>query len=216
MSIPRPKVDKGITLLEARIGVRKGFIRRLLKEDDWSFVIKLHAVFEAVCTHLLLFHFKEPELSEVFSRLELSNKATGKVAFLSKLELLDNENRRFISVLSELRNSLVHDVRNAEFSLTSLATTKEPEQIKQLAISFSPYDTLIRKFPYDPKMKLGFGPVEQKHASIAQVVERFKTNPKVHIWAGGYNVLISLVDMYGYSEYRQWAKSNPSTFHDAL
>ncbi|HSG21963.1 MAG TPA: hypothetical protein VLA64_03300, partial [Azonexus sp.] len=119
-------IDKGIIELEAKIGVRPGFFAALREEDDWSFVIKLHALFEAACTHLLLFHFKEPELSEVFSRLELSNKTTGKIAFLSKLGLIGKENRRLLSTLSELRNSLVHDVRNAEFSLIDMVTKLEP------------------------------------------------------------------------------------------
>lgn len=60
--------------LESRVGVSPGFFRCLLDEDDWSFVIKLHALFEAACTHLLLYHFKEPNLARVFSRLELSGK----------------------------------------------------------------------------------------------------------------------------------------------
>src|SRR6218665_1056414 len=91
------KVDAGILKLETKIGVRENFFRDLLGGDDWSFVIKLHALFEAACTHLLLFHFKEPELTEVFSRLELSNKATGKIAFLGKLKLLGKNNRRLVA-----------------------------------------------------------------------------------------------------------------------
>src|SRR3546814_18866509 len=87
------KVDAGILELEAKIGVRENFFKDLLGEDDWSFVIKLHALFEAACTHLLLFHFKEPELTDIFARLELSNKATGKIAFLGKLELLGKDNQ---------------------------------------------------------------------------------------------------------------------------
>ena len=104
MATSRLRPDKGILELERRIGVRSGFIRRLPREDDWSFIIKLHALFEAVCTHLLLHHFKEPDLADTFSRLELSNKTTGKIAFLGKLELLNVENRRFITTLSELRS----------------------------------------------------------------------------------------------------------------
>ena len=199
--------DKGIVELERRIGVRGGFVRRLVREDDWSFIIKFHALFEAVCTHLLMYHFKEPDLADTFSRLELSNKATGKIAFLGKLELLNADNRRFISTLSELRNSLVHDVRNSEFSLETLVASATSDQIKNWAISYSPSETFTRKFPYDPKIKLGFGPEEQEYASVAKVIERFRESPKVHIWVGGYNVLVSLVDMYGYSDYKQWVKA---------
>ena len=77
--------DPGLAELEQRIGVQSGFFESLLQEDDWSFVIKLHALLEAACTQLLLFHFKEPALGRVLARLELSNKTTGKVAFLDAL-----------------------------------------------------------------------------------------------------------------------------------
>ena len=114
MSRPALQIAEDVLELESKVGVKQGFFAALLDEDDWSFVIKLHALFEAACTHLLLFHFKEPDLAEVVSRLELSNKTTGKLAFLSRLELLGKEGRRLISTLSELRNNLVHDVRNAD------------------------------------------------------------------------------------------------------
>ena len=201
------KVDAGIAELEAKIGVRENFFRDLLLEDDWSFVIKLHALFEAACTHLLLFHFKEPELTEIFSRLELSNKTTGKVAFLAKLELLSKENRRLVSKLSELRNSLVHDVRNAEFSLATTVDGLAPSELNQFAIAFSPFESHIREFPYAPEMKLGYNQDIQKAASAEAMMERAKADPKYHMWNGAYNVLISIVDMYGYSDYKQWVKA---------
>lgn len=201
------KVDQGIVELEAKIGARENFFRDLLKEDDWSFVIKLHALFEAACTHLLLFHFKEPELSEVFSRLELSNKTSGKIIFLSKLGLLGKENRRLVSTLSELRNSLVHDVRNAEFSLPTMVASLSPDELKQLAISFGPYEAHIRKFPYNPEMNLGYTKDIQEAASVESMVSRLKTDPKYHIWIGACSVLVSIVDMYGYSDYKQWVKA---------
>lgn len=201
------KVSEAVLELESKIGVAKNFFRNLTSADDWSFVIKLHALFEAACSHLLLFHFKEPDLYEIFSRLELSNKTTGKIAFLEKIGLLGKENRRFISTLSELRNSLVHDVRNAEFSLSALLCTLNASEVKNLAVSFSPFETTIRQFPYEPEMKLGFDERLRGQAEIDAVIERFKTDPKYHIWIGAYSVLISIVDMYGYSDYKQWVKA---------
>ncbi|MDZ4254297.1 MAG: hypothetical protein U1A72_17155 [Sulfuritalea sp.] len=201
-------VGSGILELESKIGVSKNFFLSLNAADDWSFVIKLHALFEAACTHLLLFHFKEPELSEVFSRLELSNKTTGKVAFLAKLGLLGKENQRFLSSLSELRNSLVHDVRNSEFSLKEMAQSLDASEVKNLAVSFSPFETHVRKFPYDPTMKIGYKEEWQRQAAIESIVERFSADPKYHIWIGAFSVLTSIVDMYGYSDYKQWVKAN--------
>jgi hypothetical protein len=204
---PDYQVCTGILELESKVGVPENFFRSLAQADDWSFVIKLHALFEAACTHLLLFHFKEPDLSEVFSRLELSNKATGKIAFLGKLGLLSKENRRFLSALSELRNSLVHDVRNAEFSLRMMVASLEATEVKNLAISFSPFETFVRQFPYDPKMKLGYDEKLQSQAAIENIIKRFSADPKGHIWIGAYSVLTSIVDMYGYSDYKQWVKA---------
>lgn len=200
-------IDSGIIEFEQKIGLTAGFFKRLLEEDDWSFVIKLHALFEAACTHLLLYHFKEPELQDVFSRLELSNKSSGKVAFLERLELLNKDNRRFIASLSELRNSLVHDVRNSEFNMKAMVLGMEPNAQSQFAISFSPYDSFVRRYPFDPKMKVGFEPAMVEHASIENMVKRATTDPKTHVWYGAYNVLLSIVDTYSYSDYRQWTKA---------
>ncbi len=203
------KVDAGILELEAKIGIRENFFKDLLREDDWSFVIKLHALFEAACTHLLLFHFKEPELTDIFARLELSNKATGKIAFLGKLELLGKDNRRLVAALSEMRNSLVHDVRNTEFLLEKMVAGFDSAALKQFALAFSPCETHIRTFPLSaaPRGKLGYDEKFQKAASVDEMMKRAKSSPKYHIWLGAYNVIVSIVDMYGYSDYKQWVKA---------
>lgn len=201
------QMDEGILELEVRIGVSKYFFRDLKDADDWSFIIKLHALFEAACTHLLLFHFKEPNLTGLFSRLELSNKTIGKTAFLGKIGLLEKENRSFISSLSEIRNSLVHDVRNSQFSLPDMVTGLEASVIKRMAISFSPFETRIRKFSYSPEMKVGFDKDLQDQASVSKIIDRFITNPKFHIWIGAYSALVTIVEMYEYSDYMQWVKA---------
>ena len=48
----------------------------------------------------------------------------------------------------------------------------------------------------------------QVQAKVEAVLERFKADPKYHIWIGAYAVLTSIVDMYGYSDYKQWVKAN--------
>lgn len=103
---------------EAELGVTPAFFNGLLEEDDWSFVIKLHALIEAAATHLLVEVLDKPETRDVISFLELSNSRTGKVAFLKSMGLLeDTDSRRFIQTLSEVRNKLVHDVANVNLSL---------------------------------------------------------------------------------------------------
>jgi hypothetical protein len=199
--------EKGIAELEERIGVAPGFFDSLVREDDWSFIIKLHALLEAACTHFLLFHFKEPALADVLARLELSNKTSGKIAFLGALELVDKPTRRYIAALSELRNSLVHDVRNSRFQLVDWVLTLDSTQLKQFATAFSPYETRLREMgPRLASLKLPETPLPDQ-ASVEAVVARAKSHPKEHIWLGAYNVLLGIVEMHDYSEYRQWARA---------
>ena len=132
------KIPNNINDIELIIGTEEGFFEKIIEENDWSFIIKLHAFFESVCTQLLLFHFQQPELKDIFRRLELSNKDTGKVAFLEKLELLSKYNRRYIASLSEIRNMVVHDAINLDFKFDDYINTIGKDKIKSLAISFSP------------------------------------------------------------------------------
>lgn len=99
------------------LGVAPTFFDDLLKKgDDWTFVIKSHALLEAALIHLLLIELERPELADVLSKLETSDTRTGKIALVKALKLLDEHHRRFIRTLSELRNGLIHDVRNTSFS----------------------------------------------------------------------------------------------------
>jgi hypothetical protein len=108
--------ERPIMEIETQLGLPPGFLIQLYEnEDDWSFVIKTHAFLEAVLTHLLAEHLGKPDLLPVFAYLETSNVRTGKLAFVRAFDLLDKGARRFVHTLSELRNTLVHDVSNVNF-----------------------------------------------------------------------------------------------------
>ncbi len=118
--------ERPIAEIETQLGLPSGFLLHLYqKEDDWSFVIKIHAFLEAVLTHLLAEHLGRPDLLPVFAYLETSNVRTGKLAFVKAFDLLDKGARRFVHTLSELRNELVHDVSNVNFRF--------PDYVSQLA-----------------------------------------------------------------------------------
>ncbi|MEZ5541063.1 MAG: hypothetical protein R3F42_03370 [Pseudomonadota bacterium] len=85
--------------LEEGLGLAKGFFVRLVTEDDWSFVIKLHALYEAAISKLITEKFGESRLESFVSRLELGDRARGKLRLAKDLELLDEEERKFISPL---------------------------------------------------------------------------------------------------------------------
>lgn len=83
-----PKLDSFLTPLESELGLPKAFFRGLLDENDWSFVIKLHSLIESAATRLLVVALGKPELEEIISRIELSGKTTGKLAFFQKFKSL--------------------------------------------------------------------------------------------------------------------------------
>ena len=87
-------------------GLTEGFCDALLREDDWSFVIKLHAVLEAAVTNILVEKTGYRSLQGVFSRIDMGQEGEGKLAFAKALGLLASEERRYIKQLSELRNQL--------------------------------------------------------------------------------------------------------------
>jgi hypothetical protein len=82
------QIFRDIAAFEERLGLPKKFYVRLLEENDWSFVIKLNALFEAVCSHALSARLNAPELIDQFARLELADRDRGKIKFLSSLGCL--------------------------------------------------------------------------------------------------------------------------------
>jgi hypothetical protein len=89
----------------------------------------------------------------------MSNKTTGKAAFVKALGLLEEPERRFISSLSELRNDLVHDVRNANFDLTNhVEEMNQKDQgafLKQFnLLSTEVTDDIRNLFRFDPRQAI--------------------------------------------------------------
>jgi|ADGO01.1.fsa_nt_gi hypothetical protein len=126
--------------LEGELGLPSGFLERLLEEDDWSFVIKAHALVEAAVAHALIVRTGLQSAAEFFTRLELSNSKTGKLALVESLDLLRSEERRFVRSLSELRNFFVHDVKNVSASLSGYLANLSKDKRKVLALSFCSVD----------------------------------------------------------------------------
>lgn len=150
-------------LLEQKLGLQSGFFESLDGEDenDWSFVIKVHALIEAAVSHLLTEHLQRPELDDLFSRLDMSNKGTGKAAFVKALGLLEEPERRFISSLSELRNRLVHDVRNVNFDLASHVEEMSQKEQDTFLKNFNLLSTEVTNdvrnlFRFDPRQALWY------------------------------------------------------------
>jgi hypothetical protein len=157
------RLEELVPLLEERLGLERGFLDRLDAEDenDWSFVIKLHALVEAAVSHLITTEMGRPELRALFARLDISNKTTGKAAFVKAMGLLDEPARRFMSSLSELRNDLVHDVRNVNFDLAAhvaaMNSDKQAQFLKNFNLLSTDVDDNVRNlFRHDPRQALWY------------------------------------------------------------
>jgi hypothetical protein len=122
-----------IRAFEEKLGLSPGFFERLLHEDDWSFLIKLHALVEAASTMLLTEALNKPELADHFSRVPLSDSEQGKLSIMKALGVVDIRYRRFIRKLSELRNSAVHNIKYTNINFKNMVTEARIENRNALA-----------------------------------------------------------------------------------
>ena len=122
--------------LEKELGLPKDWVITVAGEDDWSFVIKAHALLEAAANNAIVSQLQRNELSDVVARLEFSGTKTGKVHILTKLGILDSECKRFCSKLSEIRNLFVHNVKNVENSLDKFIESLPENEIKGMEKAF--------------------------------------------------------------------------------
>ena len=113
--------------------------------------------------HLLVTYFKHPESAKAFSRLEMSNPKTGKLAFVSACNLLPKEMRTFIESLSEMRNFIVHDIKNFGFSFHSHMESKDLKDRK----------AWLRHISYVFPSNLPFGEREITAIVFAELDPRF-------------------------------------------
>lgn len=159
-------IEETIARLERDLKIEPGFSTRL-DEDDWSFVIKSHAFLEAALSHLLSNALSEPALQTVFANTETSNNRSGKLAFLKHLDLLDEDARRFIRSLSELRNSLVHDIGQVGFSFSDYVGSLDKQQT----------DSFVKAFGY-----FANGPTFEHEGASLDTRGFLLANPKQGIW----------------------------------
>lgn len=96
-----------------------------LAKDDWTLIVKLHAMIETGLNGSIIRELERPGLEDVISKLNTSG-STGKVAFARALDIIQKDAAVFIQHLSQLRNICVHNINNFNFDLVKfLATDKE-------------------------------------------------------------------------------------------
>ena len=162
ISMNKINLAEEVPKLEKALGIEIGFFDKLSDEDDWSLIIKLHSLIEAAISELLARRLEKTSLIDTFSNMELSNKKSGKMAFVKALGLLDEPERRYVSALSELRNKLVHNIKNVNYQMHEEVEKMDSQQFKQFIKKFNTISTDIDEnvqdlFRYDPSQALWYG-----------------------------------------------------------
>lgn len=105
-------IDKLVSDLEVFLELPKEFLSNIYYEDDWSFFIKSHALLESALTNALRRSVPYVNLLNEFSHLPISQYKIGKIYFAQQMGLITKEERILIEKFSDIRNKLVHDIRN--------------------------------------------------------------------------------------------------------
>ena len=121
--------------LERRLDLPDGFSKRLLVEDDWSFIIKIHALLEAAVAHAIAESLRRAELDDLIASMSLNGRIS-KMAVLESLEAVDPALKRFVNELSALRNQLVHKIAHASFDLPGYVGRLEPSKVEEWISAF--------------------------------------------------------------------------------
>lgn len=161
---------------EQRLGLPDGFYEHLIREDDWSFVIKLNALFEAACTHILATRLHAPELEKSLAHLDLGNSKCGKVVLLRNLGAIAAEQATLLRMLAELRNTLVHNITNVTFSFSAHVASLDKHNL----------DNLITSFGH------GIADTIQIGERVVNRREFVKSNPKLALWLTAAEVIACL------------------------
>ena len=172
-----PTFEQALNEIVEETGAPRELLSKLRGEDDWSFVIKLHSLIEAIVSNMLTRVLDDDRLETIFSEMELSNKKTGKMAFVKHMRLMPSKHRRFIHCLSELRNVCVHKVSNISLDLRNYVKSLDNQQfasfVKCFALSFD-----------KPEITVGEDSVK--------IEELVKGIPKIVIWLGALDVIKDL------------------------
>ena len=163
------------------LGIPQSPLRSLEKDDDWSFVIKMHAIVEAGLNHMLMVKMNDPKLADIIPKLETNNRSSGKMAFLQAYDLLPANCCLFVELLSSIRNAAVHDAKNFNLDIKKFIESKikDPGQRKRWKTGLSSWWISLPK-----------GVAYESHeAAGKRIFERALDEPKHSIFSCAIHIL---------------------------
>jgi uncharacterized protein YutE (UPF0331/DUF86 family) len=164
------EIEERIKILENDFKLPKGFYRSLLSQDDWSFVLKLAALFERACAFSLSMTLHS-KLSDEFSKLDQFVR----VKWLTKIGVITNDQSDFLQELAKLRNDLVHKIDKVNFNFSSYIGSLDKNQIKKF----------IRIFGFNVKEHIEINTMNIRSSKKKMLL----SHPKISIWCSASEVL---------------------------
>lgn len=190
---------------EKEFGLPIGFIEHLLAEDDWSFVIKINVLVEAACNNILLYHFKEPDISGPLSFLELADPRKGKIVFLKKLGLISSGHSKMIAQLGKLRNDFAHKISDIHKTLEDKFNGFDKNQKKNFLEAFPLEGAVAQILMRDYHNVQALPKLETK--DMISKLKNKEYNLKLQIWSSVFSFLTHIEEIEGFSDYRQHEKA---------
>jgi hypothetical protein len=110
-------MDEAVRSIEDALGIRSGFLDRLVLLDDWSFVAQLYPFIDACMTLLITRQLADVALGDPISKINLNDQRRGKLAFVQTLDLLSDAHITFVRQVAEVRNRFVHHISQIDMTL---------------------------------------------------------------------------------------------------
>lgn len=187
-----------VAQLERQLNVPPGLFYKLKDEDDWSFIIKVHALLETALNHLVTNSLNRPELMPVIERINLDGQA-GKLAFATQLGLLGPEHLAFLRLLSSFRNKVAHKIQYVAFSFQDHVHDLDEKQFREFAI------------------KALLLPAKSNIAAdmFRQIRNHLELDPRSILWAGALDVLMLIYSLNAKAERDRLRMELHETFYNA-
>ena len=161
--------------LKTNYSEKLDFILNLIENDDWSFVIKSHALIESLVTELIITQISEETLKPIIERIPLHGDIVSKIEILKKYELLTLDQIKFIVKLSEIRNSIVHKYENINFSfenyISSLDKNNKTNWRNLLNIESIEKAKMEKLFSQQPRIAVWFKLMNLVNTSLSKIHE---------------------------------------------
>ena len=106
------------------------FLKDLLTDDDWSFIIKSHSLIESLVTELIVTKIDENKLKSVIERIPLHDGIVSKISISKTYNLIPSDQIKFLKKISEIRNNIVHKFENLNFTFETYLSNLDKNQKK--------------------------------------------------------------------------------------